>query len=275
MSAMFETAAVSVRAGPKRLLDGVSLSFDPGQAVALIGPNGAGKSTFIRVLAGEIAPHSGHVALNGRKLTSYSPQLLATNRAVLSQQISMTFPFTVSEVVHMGVRRGRDRESELLVESVLGELDLHDLADRAITTLSGGEQQRAHFARVLVQLTDGQQRGGCGILLLDEPTASLDLHHQLGMVEAVTRRVKQGALVIAIFHDLNLASLFAQRVVVLNRGKIDCDGTSEQTITASMLERVFGIKTAVSQAPASAAPFVLPQIMTAAKRQGRLKSDAA
>ncbi len=110
MSAMFETAAVSVRAGPKRLLDGVSLSFDPGQAVALIGPNGAGKSTFIRVLAGEIAPHSGHVALNGRKLTSYSPQLLATNRAVLSQQTSMTFPFTVSEVVHMGVRHGRDRE---------------------------------------------------------------------------------------------------------------------------------------------------------------------
>jgi iron complex transport system ATP-binding protein len=272
MSIILEASAISVRVGPRLLLDDVNLTFGPGQAIALIGPNGAGKSTLLRVLAGEIMPHSGHVALKGQTLATYSPQLLAMHRAVLSQQVTMTFPFTVADVVGMGVRR--DRESEQLIGAVLAELDLYDLAHRAITTLSGGEQQRTHFARVLVQLAEGQQRGGCGILLLDEPTASLDLRHQLGMVEAVTRRVKQGALVIAVFHDLNLASLFAQRIVVLNRGTIDCDGAPEQTITGPMLERVFSVETAMNDTPATARPFVLPQLMTALKPQSTTRNLA-
>jgi iron complex transport system ATP-binding protein len=146
------------------------------------------------------------------------------------------------------------------------ELDLHDLANRAITTLSGGEQQRAHFARVLIQLAYGQAHDGCGILLLDEPTASLDLRHQIGMLEAIRRRARCGALIIAVFHDLNLAALFADHMVVLDHGRVDSDGSPDEAITNAMLERVFGIETMVGQTPAAGTPFVLPQSMTVARR---------
>ena len=172
------------------------------------------------------------------------------------------FPFTVADVVRMGAPHARDRDIRDLVDGALAELELSDLADRQITTLSGGEQQRAHFARVLVQLAHGRQYGGGDILLLDEPTTGLDLRHQLCMMEAVSRRTRDGVLVVAVFHDLNLAALFAKRVIVLNHGRIDCDGRPDETITDKMLKRVFGVVAAVGQAPAPGVPFVLPQNMT-------------
>lgn len=268
MSPLLQTVSLSVRAGAKRLLGEVSLSFEPGQTVALVGPNGAGKSTLLRVLAGELKPQSGHVRLQGRELTSYPPHLLADHRAVLSQRNSTAFAFTVADVIRMGVNRRHDAEHiETLVAATLAEFDMFDLADRVITTLSGGEQQRVHFARVLVQHASGREHRGSGILLLDEPTAGLDLRHQLAMLESTRRRAERGALVIAVLHDLNLATIFAERIVVLDHGRIDCDGRPDETITDQMLERVFGIKTTVNRAPASGAPFVLPHAMTAAKRR--------
>jgi iron complex transport system ATP-binding protein len=268
MSALLEAASIVVRAGGKPLLDGVSLSFDKGRAVALVGPNGAGKSTLLRVLSGELKPQSGQVRLRAQKLESYPPQILALHRAVLSQQVNIAFPFTVADVVRMGAGQRAGSQTEALIDATLAELDLHGLAHRTITTLSGGEQQRAHFARVLVQLAHGQAHEGSGILLLDEPAASLDLRHQIGMLVAMRRRANDGALVIAVFHDLNLAALCADHIVVLNRGRIDSEGRPNQTITAATIERVFGIKTTVSQTPASSVPFVLPQTMTLAKRFG-------
>jgi iron complex transport system ATP-binding protein len=266
MNRFFEAASISVHVGSKTLLENINLSFDRGQGVALIGPNGAGKSTLLRVLSGEIKPQSGHVCLNGRRLASYSPQILADHRAVLSQQVAVAFPFTVAEIVRMGVSQRHGSKIDALVEATLAELDLIDLADRAITALSGGEQQRVHFARVLVQFAYGQERDGSGILLLDEPTANLDLRHQLGILEILKHRVARGAFVMAVFHDLNLASLFATRVVVLNHGHIDCAGRPDETITSRMLERVFGIETRIGQAASSATPFVLPHTMGAVKR---------
>ncbi len=253
MSALIEAASIGVRVGAKVLLDDVSLSFDHGQTVALVGPNGAGKSTLLRVLSGELKPQSGSVCLAGRDLASYAPAQLAQHRAVLSQRIDTAFPFAVADVVGMSI----GHRHHALIDAALAEVDLHGFADRIITTLSGGEQQRAHFARVLVQLA-----GGRGILLLDEPTASLDLRHQLGLLESVKRRARDGALAIAILHDLNLAALFADRIVVLDRGRIDCDGRPDETITDAMLGRVFGIATTVGRT-ASGTPFVLPQAMTA------------
>jgi iron complex transport system ATP-binding protein len=266
MSPLFEAASISVRVGPKRLLDNVSLSFDRGQTVALIGPNGAGKSTLLRVLSGELKQRSGHVRLQGRELASYPPQDLALHRAVLSQQVDTAFPFTVADIVRMGVNHGHSSKIEMLIDATLAELDLHDLAHRPITTLSGGERQRAHFARVLVQLAYGQEHDGCGILLLDEPAASLDLRHQIGMLEAIRRRAEGGALIVAVFHDLNLAALFADHIVVLDHGRVDSNGRPNETITDAMLERVFGIETTVGQAPAAGTPFVLPQAMMVARR---------
>jgi iron complex transport system ATP-binding protein len=266
MSPLLEAASISVRAGTSRLLDDVSLSLARSQTVALVGPNGAGKSTLLRVLAGELRPQSGHVRLQGRELTSYAPHLLAAHRAVLSQRNHIAFPFTVTDVVRMGIDRPGGSKVETLVEATLAEFDMIDLADRTITSLSGGEQQRAHFARVLVQLAWGQEHNGSGILLLDEPTAGLDLRHQLGMLKAMRHRAERGALVVAILHDLNLAVLFAERIVVLDHGRICFDGRPDEAITDGMLERVFGIETTVRRAPASAMPFVLPQTMTVATR---------
>jgi iron complex transport system ATP-binding protein len=261
MSTLFEATSISVRAGSKTLVDGVTLKFDPGTIVALVGPNGAGKSTLLRVIAGELKPQFGQVRLHGRELGRYAPPVLALHRAVLSQRVDIAFPFTVAEVVRMAAPAPGDARLDALVGAALAEVDLAGLAGRAITTLSGGEQQRAHFARVLVQLACGRQRQHGEILLLDEPTAGLDLRHQLAMLDSIRRRAKDGTLVIAILHDLNLAALLADRVVVLDHGRVDCDGSPNETISDAMLARVFGIDTRVGQVPRPGAPFVLPHAM--------------
>ena len=265
MSQLLEAQSVSVRVGPKTLLADVDLSFGAGEIVALVGPNGAGKTTLLRVLSGELQPESGHVRLQGRELTAYTPRALAGRRAVLSQRVGVAFPFTVADIVRFGAGEVRGARIEPMVDAALAEAELIDLADRTITTLSGGEQQRAHFARVLVHLACAEASGGPGVLLLDEPTAALDLRHQLGMLNAIKRRAASGTLVIAILHDLNLAALLAERIVVLAGGRLDSDGTPMETITGEMLRRVFDIETSVGDIPAPGVPFVLPQAMTAAK----------
>jgi iron complex transport system ATP-binding protein len=263
---MLETHGVSVRRAGKALLDQVSLCFGNGEAVALVGPNGAGKTTLLRVLSGELPPSAGTVRLNGRPLASYRPQQLARHRAVLSQNIACTFPFTVADIVRMGAGDAHGTKVDAMVADALAEVDLADFAGRTITTLSGGEQQRAHFARVLVQLACGELENGPGILLLDEPTASLDLRHQLDLVAAARRCASRGVTVVAVLHDLNLATLFAQRLVVMNLGRVTADGTPETTVTDTILASVFRVNASIGCAPSSGIPFVLPQTMTAAKR---------
>ena len=174
---------MTVRAGARAILDAVSLAIAPGETVALVGPNGAGKSTLLRVLSGELAADAGTVVLKGREPRAYEPRVLALHRAVLSQHTSVAFPFSVAEVVRMGAGDRRGAAVEPLVDAALAEVDLAGFRERIITTLSGGEQQRAHFARVLVQLACGEAAHGPGVLLLDEPTASLDLRHQLDVLD--------------------------------------------------------------------------------------------
>jgi iron complex transport system ATP-binding protein len=145
-----------------------------------------------------------------------------------------------------------------MVEAALTEVDLVDLRDRIIGTLSGGEQQRAHLARVLVQLQCGEAVHGPGVLLLDEPTAALDLCHQLDLMGIIQRCNARGTTVVTIMHDLNLAALFAKRIVVLDKGKLAGDGPPAEAISDSLLERVFGVTGAVNTVPKSGLPFVLP-----------------
>ena len=256
MNPVLAATSISVKIGAKTLLDDVSLSLGFGEIVALVGPNGAGKSTLLRVLSGDLTPHAGTVHLNGRTLASYGPRALAGRRAVLSQSLNVAFPFTVAEIVRMGAGDGRGIDD--LVEAALAEVDLGNFHERVITTLSGGEQQRAHFARVLVQLACGEAAHGPGLLLLDELTANLDLRHQLDVMAAASARAARGVTVVAILHDLNLAVLLARRIVVLDHGRIDSDGEPGRVITDAMLERVLGVANAVGRAPAEGTPFVLP-----------------
>jgi len=253
-----EASGISVRAGGATLLDDVSLAVHGGETVALVGPNGAGKSTLLRVLAGEIAPLSGFVALRGKRLTQYNAKALALERAVLSQSTVVTFPFTVAEIVRMGAGDRRGTFVEQQIDRALSTVDLSALRERIVTTLSGGEQQRAHFARILVQLACGEAARGPGVLMLDEPTASLDLRHQLDLLEAMKHSAARGIAVIVVLHDLNLASLCADRIIMLDRGRIAAAGTAHDTINDETLARVFKVRDAVNRIPRNNNPFVLP-----------------
>jgi iron complex transport system ATP-binding protein len=267
MTPVLAATSVTVSIGAKTLLDAVSLALAPGEVVALVGPNGAGKSTLLRVLSRDLAPRRGAVHLKGRGLASYHPRELALHRAVLSQNVGVTFPFTVAEIVQMGAGDRSGRHIDDLVEAALAEVDLSDFHDRVITTLSGGEQQRTHFARVLVQIACGEAAHGPGVLLLDEPTASLDLRHQLDIARSTRRRADRGVAAVVILHDLNLATLFAERIVVLDRGGVARDGAAGDTITDDMLGQVFGIAAGVGRVPAPGVPFVLPQAMQLGARR--------
>ncbi|MGH2587641.1 MAG: ATP-binding cassette domain-containing protein, partial [Dehalococcoidia bacterium] len=171
---MLEARDVSFRTGKALLLDGVSLTLARGEVLALVGPNGAGKSTLLRVLAGDLEPVTGEVLLEGRPLAEYAAHDLARRRAVMPQQTVLQFAFTAREVALMGRSprlRGSEREDDrAFVEGCMARTDCLQFAGRAYPTLSGGEQQRVTLARVLAQETP--------VLLLDEPTASLDIRHQ-------------------------------------------------------------------------------------------------
>jgi iron complex transport system ATP-binding protein len=263
MTALIEAKAVDAVAGRTMLLRHVDLAVGAGETVAIVGPNGAGKSTLLRVLSGELRPRGGTVRLKGRDVGAYAPHGLAQHRAVLSQSITVGFPFTVAEIVRMGAGATRSRSAQAFVESALAEVGLATFRDRIITTLSGGEQHRAHLARVLVQLACGEREHGPGLLLLDEPTANLDLRHQVDFIGLTRLRARCGTAVVAVLHDLNLAAAFADRIIVLHGGAVVADGSARATITTDMLGRVFDVCAAPGEASADGTPFVLPQMMAA------------
>jgi len=260
VSAVLEAIGVCVEIGQASLLDRVDLRIAGGEMVAIVGPNGAGKSTLLRVLSSDLRPTSGHVQLSGRDLKAYGPAELALRRAMLSQHVSVSFPFTVEEIVRMGRGSRSIAASQALVDAAIDEVGLEDFRHRELPTLSGGEQQRAHFARVLVQLACGEAVHGSGVLLLDEPTSSLDLKHQIALVEIARKRAQHGTAVIAVLHDLNLAVRFADRIVVMRHGAIAAEGTPVDTITRDVIRNVFEIDVAVEHS-SDGAPFLLPQAM--------------
>jgi len=257
MTALLSATGVTVRAGAATLLDDVSLDIAAGERIALVGPNGAGKSTLLRALSGDIRPSAGKVRLSGRDLAHYDPRALARQRAVLAQQLTVAFTFRVAEVVAMGAADATVSNAE--IEQALAKVGLSGFADRVFITLSGGEQQRAHIARVLVQMSAARRDAAPGVIFLDEPTASLDLKHQLGLAAIVRACVADRIAVVSILHDINLVPLFAERVLVLHHGRLVADGPTANTISEAMMRRVFEISGSVGALPPPGVPFVLPQ----------------
>lgn len=267
MTTVIEARALTKRVGRATLVDTINLRVAAGEIVAIVGPNGAGKSTLLRLLSGDLRPSQGEVMLKQRDIRSYRPRELALNRAMLSQHIHVTFPFTVEEIVLMGAGNRGLHEAAALVDAALHEVGLEGFRARQLPTLSGGEQQRAHFARVLVQLACGEAAHGHGLLLLDEPTSSLDLRHQIDLVEAARRRAARGTAVIAIVHDLNLAIRFADRLVVLRHGKLAADGSRHEVVTDRIIRDIFEIDAVIGRAD-DGVPYLLPQSMRAANAAG-------
>ena len=265
MTALLEAQSVSMTIGGTTLVDAVSLQIGAGEMVAIVGPNGAGKSTLLRMLSGDLKPSHGTIRLKQRDLHGYAPRELARHRAMLSQHVHVTFPFTVEEIVAMGAGESPRATAHGLVEAALDEVGLAQFRFRQLPTLSSGEQQRAHFARVLVQLACGEALHGPGLLLLDEPTSSLDLRHQIDLVETARRRAARGTAVIAILHDLNLAMRFADRILLLHGGRLAVDGDRAAAMQADTLRRIFEIDGAIEYTN-NGVPFLLPQTMQPASK---------
>lgn len=257
--ALIEADAVCMKVRQAMLLDRVSARVHGGETVAIVGPNGAGKSTLLRLLSGDLRCTGGGVRLKGRDLASFSSRDLANHRVMLSQHVNVSFPFTVEEIVAMGAGDRPRSIAAPLVDAAIAELDLTPFRHRELPTLSGGEQQRAHFARILVQLACGEAEQGPGVLLLDEPTSSLDLRHQINLVETAKRRARTGTAVVAVLHDLNLAVRFADRIIVLRKGTVAADGSPAETITNEMIRDVFDVETSIGSEDGQ--PYVLLQRM--------------
>jgi iron complex transport system ATP-binding protein len=257
--ALIEADAVCMKIRHATLLDRVSARFHGGETVAIVGPNGAGKSTLLRLLSGDLRCTGGGVRLKGRDLASFSSRDLANHRVMLSQHVNVSFPFTVEEIVTMGAGDRARIAAHPLVDAAIAELELEPFRHRELPTLSGGEQQRAHFARVLVQLACGEADHGPGVLLLDEPTSSLDLRYQINLVEVAKRRARSGTAVVAVLHDLNLAVRFADRIIVLRKGTVAADGSPAETITDRMIADVFDVETSIGTEDGQ--PYVLLQRM--------------
>lgn len=241
--------------GARRVLRGVDLSLEPGPLIALVGPNGAGKSTLLRALAGLIRPTAGQVTLDGADVLAMSRAVLASRIAVVPQTFDTLFPFTVREIVALGrtARLGLfarpSAGDAAAVARAIAAQDLGALVERRLDALSGGERQRVVLAMALAQEAD--------VLLLDEPTSHLDPAHQIGIVRRAAELARtRGVIAVAVLHDLNLATL-AERVLVLDAGRIVADGAPAEALDADLVRRVFGDDLAVSQV--SGRTVILPR----------------
>ena len=234
-----ELTGVTVRLGKRDVLHNVSLSLATGEIVALVGPNGAGKSSLLKLLAGLLPPTAGTVSIDARRLPTLMPDEIARRVAYLPQARAIHWPMTVRAIVALGrlphrasgtASPARDAE---IVTAAMGEMDITTLSDRSVLALSGGEQARVLMARALAQ----QPR----LLIADEPTAGLDLAHQLALMQTLRARAASGVTCIIALHDLGLAARFADRIVLLSDGQIVAAGSAEEVLTPVHIAAVYGV----------------------------------
>ena len=245
------------------LLRDVSLTVSAGQVTAILGPNGAGKTSLLRVISGELTPDQGAVLLGDRAVQDWHPQERATAIAILPQHSTLSFPFTVEEVVMLGRtphRTGKARDRQI-VQDALEMVDLRNLARRPFTHLSGGEKQRVQLARVLTQIwrdaVDGSGHDGQRFLLLDEPTASFDLAHQAMTSVIIRRLADEGVGVLMVLHDLNLAARCADQIVLMADAAVEAVGAPSRVLTPQVIHSVFGVEVTMITHPATGKPLVV------------------
>ncbi|RPD99311.1 heme ABC transporter ATP-binding protein [Candidatus Pantoea deserta] len=222
--------------GGRLLIDTLDLTLKPGEMVALIGPNGAGKSTLLRLLTGFLTPDHGECRLGNRPLDEWPRERLAQRRAVMRQQNPVTFSLPVEAVVAMGRAPWPSADANGIVQQTMALAGCDELAGRDYRQLSGGEQQRVQLARVLAQLwQNGAPRGW---LFLDEPTSALDLFWQQQTLRLLHRLSRQHDFsVCAVLHDLNLAALWADRILLLHQGRLVAQGSPQEVMTEATLTR--------------------------------------
>ncbi len=246
--------SVGVTIDDHQILEDITLDVRAGEVLALVGPNGAGKSTLLNAITGDVGLNAGAVYLDGVQMRVWDPTERAMRRSVLLQQVDISFPFTVQEVVEMGrspwAGTPAEMDDDLVVTGALALTDTEDLGTRTYTSLSGGERGRAAFARVLSQASP--------LMLLDEPTAAMDIRHQ----ELVLRRARDyaatGCAVVVVVHALDVAAAYSDRVALLSLGHLRDIGTPEDVFTAEQLSEVYQYRIEVLSHPRTGDLLVLP-----------------
>jgi iron complex transport system ATP-binding protein len=242
---MIDVSNLSVQLAGKPVVQDISFTAEAGTLTAICGPNGSGKTTTMKAISGELA-YRGSARMNGAEIAGLAAWQLAEMRGVLPQASSISFPFTVREIVRMGLTSGRNHhpdQTDRIAMEALVAVDLGGFEGRLYQELSGGEQQRVQLARVLCQIS--------------EPVSSLDISHQLTIMTLARQFCRRGGGVIAVMHDLNLTALFADRIVLLKSGRLRAKGSVQDVLTDRHLQDVFGCNLRVNRVPADSVPFVL------------------
>lgn len=254
----FETRDLVVRypGAPKAALDGVTMAVPDGMLYAVLGPNGSGKSTLMKALLGVVPSTGGTALVDGRSATDWDRREMATTVGVVSQGETVAFPITVKELVgmgrypHLSALGAEGEDDRAVVARALEQCDVHELSARDVGTLSGGERQRVRIARALAQDPTA--------LVLDEPTASLDIHHEMAILELLRDFADGGMTVLLVTHGLDLAARFADRVLLLSDGRVAAEGLPDEVLRADVLEEVYRWPVAVEPDPLTGTPRITP-----------------
>lgn len=257
---MIEVCNISFEVNNRKLVNNVSFTARSGEHTVLLGANGAGKSTLLKLISGDMQPTSGDVLYHQQRLSTIPGRELALQRGILMQQNTVSMAFSVEELVLMGryphFGNTPTEKDMAIVKEAMAETKVTHLAQRNYQTLSGGEQQRAQLARVLAQIYEAEN----GILLLDEPTTGLDLKHQNDVLLITQKLINKGFCVISILHDLNLASRFADQIVMLKQGQLVEFGHPNDVIHAENIQTIFEIEAQFFTCQFTQRPLVIPTI---------------
>ncbi|HHY77218.1 MAG TPA: heme ABC transporter ATP-binding protein [Clostridiales bacterium] len=255
--------------GETNILEDINLSFQAGSFISIIGPNGSGKSTFLKNLSRYLEPQKGIVLLGGKDINQLSKKEISRNVSVVPQNILLEFDFKVKDIVMMGRHpyvnrwKGETEEDREIVEKAMKYTNILHFSDRSYNELSGGEKQRVILAQALAQQPK--------VLLLDEPISHLDLQYQVEILDLVKRlTVKEGMTVISVLHDLNMASGYSDKIIMLKDGKVYCQGKPEEVLTAENIAHVFNTNVSVSKNPVTGKTYVYP-ISVISKKKRKLK----
>jgi iron complex transport system ATP-binding protein len=255
MNAAIKTTGLSHSFGSNRVLENLSFTVPKGDFFIIIGPNGSGKTTLLKIIAGLLKHQSGQLEILGRSADDYSRRKLAQTVSVVSQITSVDFPFTAREIVlmgrtpYMGLLGVEDQNDFKIADRSIHFTGIDHIAHREVGQLSGGEQQRVFIARAVCQEPD--------LILLDEPTASLDLAHQVRVMDLMEKlKEENGTTIVMVSHDLNLAAMYGDRLLLLNQGQIECQGRPADVLTYRTLENVYQCTLLVDQSPLGKFPRV-------------------
>ncbi len=257
MDKCIEVKNLSFSYGKANVLKGITLTFEKGKFYSIIGPNGSGKTTLLKNISGILPAAKDTVFIKGKDISELSRNFIAKTLALVPQNINIEYEFTAYEIVLMGRTpfKGRfqdyDEEDKKKAKEAMRLTSTWELKDKLITTLSGGEQQRVIAARALCQDTE--------IILLDEPTSHLDIQHQLGFLN-IFSKLKKDIMVIAVLHDLNLASLYSDEIILIDKGRVMDKGEPKEVITENNISKVYNISVDIINNSCKDRPYIVMKI---------------